>query len=86
MSADLTPLIREVSTATAKIDALTDTVKQMDERAAKHMEKLEQIVCRQNERLRLTEAGMTRLNLVVFGIGGAVGVAVLASVLRLILA
>ena len=75
---DVTPeLIREVAANTATTKALGETVEKMDRKADERFDKIEALVATlakdQGSRLRVAESHIGRLNLVVFGLGGSLG-------------
>jgi uncharacterized membrane-anchored protein YhcB (DUF1043 family) len=65
----------EIAAHVARTNTLLETI-------AASQEKTEQHLATQNGRLRKAEASVTRLNLVVFGIGGPSALAMLVWFLR----
>ncbi len=82
---DPTPFIRELAENSIRLEALTHTLAVTDQRAENRAEKLEILLGALTEKTGRNAESITRLNLIVFGVGGPAALAAFGSLLKLVL-
>jgi hypothetical protein len=78
-------LIKEVASIGAKVDALAAHTAEHNADSKERFDKLEKLLAAQNTDAHAVKNRVSRLELIVFGIGGPVGLIIVGALVKLLL-